>query len=308
MITSTSIATSIISFGLIAGGAAICTCVSRPLVSNSEVKAPLNPFGINTSPYGEVFAMAMQEPIDVYWHSTDRESHSHEDHIHDPSHPGKESESHEEKSHSAPPAKGFRDRTRQFLDGLSSASTDRTNPKPASQAHTRYIRRQIENKLQFAYQLDPAHYANYNSYHFFLTEPALGTRPELTPGAIKLADQTIRYCLAKTDDPRPALTAAAATENLLQLMFDDRLKRSPRHFTTAQMRQYLDLLDRCIAQYDAISKHWTKTGNWSLLSDQRRLECHDRYHFILKVRQTSEDTIRRLEREKSTAPDIGATQ
>lgn len=303
MIAATSIASSIVTFGLIAGGTVVCTKVSGSLAANPELKAPLNPFGINTSPYGEVFAMAMQGPIDTYWHSTERPSHVHKSHDHGVS----DSESDGHTSHSPAPSAGLRDRTRMFLDELTAASTARTNPKPASAAHSRYIRRQIENKLHFAYQLDPAHYANYNSYHFFLTEPALGTRPELTPGAAKLAERTIRYCLDKKDDPRPALTAAAATENLLELMFNDRLNEKP-HFTTAQMRQYLGLLDKCIAQYDALSKQWTLTGNWSLLSDQRRLECYDRYHFILKVRQAAEETIQRLEQKGSTTPSISVAQ
>lgn len=276
----------------------ICAGVGRSMASNPEMRTPLNPFGINTSPYGEVFAMAMQGPIDVYWHSTERKSHSNHDHDTHPD--GSQAQN---DTHPAPSAPGFRDRARDFLDGLASASTERTNPKPASPAHSRHIRRQIENKLLFAYQLDPAHYANYNAYHFFLTEPALGTRPELTPGAAKLAERTIHYCLSRSDDPRPALTAAAATENLLELMFNDRLNEKP-HFTTAQMREYLALLDQCIARYNAISRHWTRTGNWALLSDQRRLECHERYHFILNVRRASEETIRRLEQKQSVSPSV----
>jgi len=279
----------------------MCAGVSRSLATNDEIKAPLNPFGINTSPYGEVFAMAMQGPIDVYWHSTDRQSHTHGDHPHESSSP----DSHRESESHPPQQQQSGDRARVFLEGLATASTARTNPKPASPAHTRYIRRQIENKLRFAYQLDPAHYANYNAYHFFLTEPKLGTRPELTPGAAKLAQQTIDYCLKKNDDPRPALTAAAATENLLELMFNDQLNEKP-HFTTNQMRQYLKLLDQCIAQYNAISNHWNRTGNWSLLSDQRRLECHDRYTFILQVRRASEETIQRLEQKRLATSDVSS--
>lgn len=276
----------------------ICAGVSESLANNPETKTPLNPFGINTSPYGEVFAMAMQGPIDVYWHGTERSSSGHEGHDHSHSHS-------DQNEATAAPSGRFGDRARHYLDGLTEASVARTNPKPASEKHSRYIRRQIENKLRFAYELDPAHYANYNSYHFFLTEPKLGTRPELTPGAAKLAERTIHYCLKKTDDPRPALTAAAATENLLELMFNDQLKEKP-HFTTAQMRQYLGLLDQCIARYNTISNEWTRTGNWSLLSDQRRLECKDRYHFILQVRHSSEETIRRLEQKGAATPNVSS--
>jgi hypothetical protein len=103
-----------------------------------------------------------------------------------------------------------------LLTSLEKASEIRTNPKSASEAHKRYLRRQVENKLRFAYQLDPAHYANYNSLHFFLTEPALGTRPELTPSAAKLAEDTINTASSRTTirarhspPPPPAPTSSS---------------------------------------------------------------------------------------------------
>ena len=39
-----------------------------PAGRESDLNVPLNPLGINGSPYGEVFAMAMQGPIDTYFH------------------------------------------------------------------------------------------------------------------------------------------------------------------------------------------------------------------------------------------------
>ena len=48
-----------ISICLIGSGALAWTFAARPLVKNPELDVPLNPLGINRSPYGEVFAMAM---------------------------------------------------------------------------------------------------------------------------------------------------------------------------------------------------------------------------------------------------------
>lgn len=176
----------------------------------------------------------------------------------------------------------------------------RTNPKSPGEAHKLYLRRQIEDKLRFAYQLDPAHYANYNSLHFFLTEPQLGTRPQLTPSAAKLAEETIVYCLKRDNDPRPALTAAAATSNILELMFNDQLNPVPK-FSPKQMRQYLNLLDDCLKRFATVSAEWDKSKNWKLLSEPRVAECNERFSFISHFRDAAEGAILRFEKNPQPA-------
>jgi hypothetical protein len=278
--------THAISVCLIGAGVLTWALVGRPLVANPALAAPLNPLGINGSPYGEVFAMAMQGPIDTYFHGAmSGGAHHHEDH---------------EPAAVVPSNLSLEGRFENLLASLDKVSEVRTNPQSSSEAHKRYLRRQVEDKLRFAYQLDPAHYANYNSLHFFLTEPELGTRPELTPSAAKLAEDTIQYCLKQDSDPRPALTAAAATCNILELMFNDQANNSPK-FNTDQMHRYLNLLDHCVARYVAISKAWDQSKNWELLSPQRIAECDDRFTFICRIRDDAEGTILRFE-GKSRSP------
>ena len=276
-----------ISSGLIGSGLLAWAFAGRPLVSNPELDAPLNPLGINGSPYGEVFAMAMQGPIDTHFHGVlgGGPGHSHTE--------GESCADCDKPSTDKPGAKpkgGFQG----LLASMERASQTRTNPRSASEAHKLFLRRQVEDKLRFAYKLDPAHYANYNSLHFFLTEPQLGTRPELTPSAAKLAEETIHYCLSRKDDPRPALTAAAATSNILELMFNDQRNAQPR-FTTAQMKQYLGLLDHCLQRYVSIAEEWDKSGAWDRLSPQRILECDERLQFVLKFREAAAGAIERFD-------------
>ena len=281
-----------ISTGLIGSGAFAWALAGRPLVNNQNLNAPLNPLGINGSPYGEVFAMAMQGPIDTTFHGAmGNAGHQHQDADDCPTCTNRQ------KAESTSQA-GFG----KLLASLEKAAEIRTNPKAASTAHKRFLRRQVEDKLRFAYRLDPSHYANYNSLHFFLTEPELGTRPELTPSAAKLAEETIQYCLKKNDDPRPALTAAAASSNILELMFNDQRNPSPK-FNTAQMRQYLNLLDYCLNRYVTIAKQWDETKNWDLLSPQRINECDERYTFICKFREAAVGSIERFE-GKQHAPQV----
>lgn len=268
------------ALSLCLAGMGICAwaSVGRPLAENPDLSVPLNVLGINGSPYGEVFAMAMQGPIDTYFNGSMG---------FDARKPVKtEAEKAADDIKWNSPAS--------FVESLGKIAEVSTNPKAPSEAHKMYLRRQAENKLRFAYQLDPSHYGNYTALHFFLTEPAIGTRPELTPSAAKLAQDTISYCLAKEDDPRPALTAAAAATNMMHLMFTDRQAEKPR-FTTSDMRRCLEVLDHCIARYVTVAKQWDASKNWDLLSPQRISECEDRFSFIMKIRESAEKAIIRFE-------------
>ncbi|HVJ45716.1 MAG TPA: hypothetical protein VM511_04975 [Luteolibacter sp.] len=283
MKVTSSIIPHIVSIGLIAAGAIVCASTGKSLASDKDLRLPLNPFGINTSPYGEVIAMAMQGPMDDYWRNSVSSRVTNEPH------PGSRT--------------SFRDGTRMFIESLERASVDRTNPRPASEAQKRFLRRQIEDKLRFAYELDPGHYGNYASYHFFLTEPAVGTRRHLTIESVLLADRTINYCFSRSDDPRHALTAAAAAGNVLLLMFNETSEGRAR-FPIAKMKEYLAILDKSIARYESLSAGWEKTGNWSLLSDSRIIECRDRFSYILKTREVSVKTIRRIEAAQSASTSL----
>lgn len=273
-----------LSCGLIVAGGCTWAFAGCPLLANPDLNVPLNPLGINRSPYGEVFAMAMQGPIDSYFDA------------------GMSGGS----PKAEPPPVLVSEKTpatwharfEALVTSLGQMSEARTNPKAASAALRRHLRRQAEDKLRFAYQLDPSHYGNYNSLHFFLTEPEVGTRPELTPSAAKLAEDTIQYCLKQDHDPRPALTAAAAVTNILHLMFNDQHTQNPK-YDVSQMRPYLNLLDHCIARYVMISQEWEQSKHWDLLSPQRIAECDERCKFIGKIRDAAEQTILRLEQEKN---------
>lgn len=275
--------TLLINSCLIGTGMLAWAFAGRPLMSNNEIALAPNPLGIKQSPYGEVFAIAMQGGIDRAFHEGVMGNCVHD------------IEDLKSRENSGP--KGtttLKDRFQNMLASLGSLPEVRTNPKPAGKALRFQLRRDAENKLRFAYNLDPANYANYNSLHFFLTEPSVGTRPELTDSSVKLAEDTISYCLRDQNDPRPALTAAAACTNVLNLMFDDHRNKTPK-YSIGQMRHYLVRLDQCIARYDEISARWTSSNSWNLLSPQRIEECDERSHFIRKIRDAAEKTIQILE-------------
>lgn len=291
-----------ISCALIGVGLCAWAWTAQPLMDIKDLNPPTNPLGINGSPYGEVLAMAMQGPIDTVFHHTEN------DHHHQPGESCDDCEDHDD-DHDAPPLQpsptnqpsSLKNQFLQTLVSMDQALETRNNPKSATQAHKLYLRRKIEDKLRFAYQLDPSHYANYNSLHLFLTEPQLGTRPQLTTSAAQLAEQTISYCLERNDDPRRALTAAAATSNLLELMLNDRSNPNTR-FTTTQMRQYLNLLDYCLNRYHSLAQQWQTSGTWNNLSPMRIKECADRLRFITVFRDYSQKTIEQIESNTKPQP------
>lgn len=313
------LSSNVISLSLVGSGVLAWAMAASPLSQEPDLRIPSNPLGVKRSPYGEVFAMAMQGPIDLYWHdgADCDEDHDHSEHDH-----GAEAHAHaahdsntcaaaatgtcptceankqeELKKLAAAPPKNLMERFARYLDELHDVASTRTNPKPLGPAHRLAIRREMEDKLRFAYELDPSHYGNYNTYQFFLTEPSVGTRPELTPGAVKLAEATIEYCLSRDDDPRPSLTAASAAENELLLMF-----ASPGRFTTAQMRSVLAVVDYSLARHHEISRRWEESGDWDNVSPMRQTEAAERLKFVTKLREATETTIVRLEKQNAVAP------
>ncbi|HEY8962780.1 MAG TPA: hypothetical protein VIM57_11305 [Luteolibacter sp.] len=295
------IASNALSFLLLGVGAGAWALTIQPLAHDPDTRIPTNPLGLKRSPYGEVLAMAMQSPINLVWHSGVT---GHEHHHHAPGEPCEEELEHEHDDEEEASPKLSRSGPlgpyQAYLDELNGAAELRTNPKSATAAHRFAMRRKVEDQLRFAYELDPSHYGNYTAYHFFLTQSDLGTRPELTRQAMALTEETIRYCLSRNDDPRPALTAAAAIENELLIFFQE-----PARHPLSEMRRKLELLDTSLARHRELREQWTQSGNWNLISSARRDEMDERYRFTLKLRDAADSTIQRLAKENGTPSASG---
>lgn len=285
---STILSTALIGFGVLG-----MVVMSHGLHENKEIDVPLNVLGIKRSPYGEVIAMAMQGPIDSYWGVVEGRGN-----------PESDSSENRQLDHLKSQQQraiydytSWNDRLRLMLEELAMGLEERTNAFAASDAHKFYLRRKIEKKLRFAYELDPAHYGNYNAYHFFLTEPQVGTRPVLTQEAAYLADQTIQYCMSRRVDPREALTAAAAAGNILELMLNDynANQDKPSQFNHAQMRVVLQVMDQAIRLYLQMAENWIEQDLWINLSEHRINEANERFVFIKKIRASHESAIRLIE-------------
>ncbi len=312
MITRSAIVTA--SLALV--GAGVWSYAGARLAHDGKFEFQPNPLGIKRSPYGQVIAMAFQAPVDKDWHGGieihdgphdhecedahcdhDHSAHDHSNHEacedpdhHDHGHDHSDAEvcdcGHD---HADAPASESH-----LLDRLESAVTMRTNPRAPTEAHKFYLRREIEDKLRFAYELDPSHYANYACYHLFLKEESLGTyrhaKGEKTRLMIDLAEKTMRYCLQQNhSDPRPALTGSAAAYNILEIM----LEAEPGVYSIQDFDRRIAEFDHCLKRHFDLLGHSIESGRWDLLSPARQQEIQQRGKFTLKLRETVIATLAR---------------
>ncbi len=278
----------VINSSLVLCGAALWSHGASRLAAGGDFNYRPNPLGLKMSPYGQVIALAMQGGVDADWHGAEQTGNGHTCSScgHDHGEDGGSCSSGTEKTAPA---------DRDFIHLIELAATERTNPRPPTPGHKFYLRRQVEDRLRLAFELDPSNYANYNAYHLFLTEPQVGTRPVINDNVLELARMTVEYCLRESNDPRPALTAASASCNILQLMFLE-----PGKHSIDAMRHHLQILDYSLGRHHELSAAWLASGDYERLSNARVTEMLERLRFCDKVREASEKTIDRL---SSGSPD-----
>ena len=150
-------------------------------------KPPLNPLGINRSPYGEVFAMAMQGPIETDFHagmgSADLPGTRH----HAPGSLIRQTQGASTKDRARRPC--LVHRTASHDCSLPWRRLPKTRTNPQARQRGAQILSAPPGRRQAALRLSTRSLPlrELQLLHFFLTEPRVGTRPELTPSAAKLA-------------------------------------------------------------------------------------------------------------------------
>ena len=276
-----------INISLAVSGVALWSYGANRLASGGDFDFRPNPLGLKMSPYGQVIALAVQGGIDSDWHGTEARTGDHACSAcgHD----------HGTGAGACAGDKDTETADLSFIARIDEAVSERTNPRPATKGHKFYLRRQVEDRLRFAYELDPSNYANYNSYHLFLTEPSVGTRRVLTGRVMSLAEITINYSMREASDPRPALTAASAAGNILELMF-----LHQENYKVESMQEQLQILDYSLARHRDLTTRWIESGDFQRLSPARQSEMLERFAFVTKVRDAADATIRRL---STSSPD-----
>jgi len=253
---------------------------------------------VKGSPYGKVLALAVQGPIDFYWHSgqthTDVETLNEDqaacadgctDHNHSkpaqaehgedcgcPAHGGSDTVA------SKIDTKPFQQRAKDQIRKMAASAHRKTNGAPLSQAHQDYLQGVTEDKLRLAYELDPSNYTNYGNYHLFIATTTFGKGEADDDRAIELAKKTIAFCKNDSVDPASWLTAASAAYNVIY-----HIGRYHQKFTIPEAKASLSDFDFCIMNFERLSQEAVVEAR--VVSEARLNEMQSRAKYLGKLRK-----------------------
>lgn len=283
---------------------------------NSEGKFEYEPnvACIKGSPYGKVLALAMQGSIDFYWHKGVSHDHSevlaaenphHEgcadgcdhDHEHDFKTVTETQHEHGEDcgcgSHGGQTqvvrqeAEPLRERAKNLIKKMAASAHRRTDDRPISPAHEKYIQGVTEDKLRLAYELDPTNYTNYGNLHLFIATTTYGRESANDEKAVKLARKTLELCKRDQVDPASWVTAASAAYNIIYY-----IGRHHDHFTIPEAKASLAEFDYCIGRYRELLELAVEEGR--IVSEDRYNEMTERVRYLSKLREAQGSYMKRV--------------
>ena len=253
---------------------------------------------VKGSPYGKVLALAVQGPIDFYWHAgqthTDAETLKEgktacADGCTDHNHSLPAQEEHGEDcgcgAHDEPntairkiDSKPFQQRAKDQIRKMAASAHRKTDGAALSQAHQDYLQGVTEDKLRLAYELDPSNYTNYGNYHLFIATTTFGKDEADDDRAVELAKKTIAFCKNDTVDPASWLTAASAAYNVIF-----HIGRYHQDFTIDEAKESLADFDSYIINFERLSQESLAEGR--VLSEARLKEMQVRARYLGKLRK-----------------------
>lgn len=279
---------SIIATTLVVG-AGLWVATAKSLELSTKLDYTPNVLTIKGSPYGKVLALAMQGPIDSYWHygqthehvdilnaedGSEAHDHGHDhDHSHDHDNYNSESEKLSEEASLV-----WNVRAKEKIRKMSAYTYRVTNRMGKSKAHVDYLKGATEDKIKFAYDLDSTNYANYNNYHLFLTITDFGSSPADSEKAYDMSVSTLMLCKSDNYDPNVWITAASAAYNIIFYMGEN-----PDKFARVELDSALFELDNCLKRFielynDAIDRN--------VISSARINELASYYQSVAKLRES----------------------
>lgn len=286
--------------------------------SEDKLSYEPNPVTVKGSPYGKVLALAMQGPIDIYWHSgqshehaealnvehehQDGTSHSHADHAHDHGHDhphepalevASESTTDESRELAEKKHKPLHTRAKEKLKLMEATGHRKTDGSPISPAHRKYLQSVTEDKLVLAYELDPTNYTNYGNLHLFVATTTFGKSPADDNKAVALAEKTLVACKSDTTDPASWVTAMSAAYNIIY-----HIGQYHEAFTVVEAKASLKEFDDSFAKYEELLDDAVANGR--IVSVARLEELNERVRYMKKLRYAQGVYMKRMMATKMT--------
>lgn len=326
---------------ILAGGILSALCV-QPMKSDGQFQDKGNPFAIQRSAYGKLFARLSETTIDRVWHlgveqivphyMSGIEHDEHDEHC---EHCEQGECAEHGKSGGSPHLSELPPITRQVIERSAEdiaavtaanrktplekgkrwiqdrviAQHTRTNPNAMSKQHLATVYHDIEELLLRSFKMDPTHYGAYDSYHLFLTTYDFGGDPHVKEQAVLIANVAISSAQGETEDPEPWLTAATAGMNLY-LLDSTPFVEAGKPIPLELLERYRDLIGTCISHFEQIQAQAEENGNWGRLSTDRQMEIAQRAYFANRTFAQFEPMIARATKSPGTpapgAPTPGA--
>lgn len=296
---------ALISGGIIWGGFA------KRLDGEGRLSYEPNVACMKGSPYGKVLALAMQGPIDVYFHKGVSHATSEalrEDKFSVDEDRGHEGGSVDGREHEHEHAEGcgcgahdhqdeeveiavssapLHQRLKKRLLKMAAYANRNTDGQPMTPAHEHYLKSVNEDKLKLAYELDPSNYTNYGNYHLFLSMNDFGKSQRDEEAALSLAYRTLEFCKRDEVDPATWLTAANAAYSVIF-----HIGANYKKYSEFEARESLFEFDFCMENYEKLLDESVKKG--SIVSTERLLEMKTRAKFLIKLRQAQGVYMKRI--------------
>ena len=285
-------------------GAVLWIGMASKFKSEQKLSYEPNVACIKGSPYGKIFALAIQGPIDVYWHEGENHQHSaiNRHHHHDGCSDGCQghhhgSEAAVEFNQEGETLQSLKDN----LKRLEAATFQRNNSKPLAPIHKQHLQDVIEDKLHLAYKLDPANYANYGNYHLYLSTSNLGREEANDAAALALAEQTLMVCKKDKVDPASWVTAASAAYNVAYY-----IAQNHQTHNVTEAKASLAEFDHCIDQYEILLRQALDDGH--AIPTVRVQEMNTRVRQLMKLRQALGVHMKRLMSEADHESSVSSNQ
>lgn len=284
-------------------GAGLWGGMAQKFNANDELSYEPNIACVKGSPYGKVLALAVQGPIDFYWHSGQTHADAQvlkdeqaegggcadgctdHDHSHVAPAPAEHGDDCGCGAHDEAPAKPilaqakpFQQRAKHHIRKMAATAHRRTDGTPLSSAHKEYLQGVTEDKLRLAYELDPSNYTNYGNYHMFIATTTFGRDEADDERAVELARKTLEFCKKDSVDPTSWLTAASAAYNIVF-----HIGRYYKEFTIPEAKASLAEFDFCIMHFERLSQQAVAEGR--IASDARLKEMQARVQYLTKLRK-----------------------
>jgi hypothetical protein len=313
---------TLISSLLIVAGLGLTANGIFSLNSTGQFRHSRNPFAIQQSAYGKLFARLSETTVDRVWHlgveqivphymSGVKHGEGGNAEVGIDQAPATNADQevidHAEKDKAAVIAANQPtglDKGKRWIQDRVIAQYTRTNPNSLNEQHLNTVYKDIEKLLLRSFKMDPTHYGAYDSYHLFLTTYNFGGNPAHTEQARRIAAAAMSAVRNENEDPEPWLTAAAAGMNLY-LMDAAPYMATGETIPLDILTKYRDQIGYCLAKFDEVQSFSEKAGNWERLSMDRQMEIAERSRFVSRTFKQFDVMIARAESRASAAAPEG---